>query len=158
MAVSYAALYFPYPPGSVPSRVLSWYVTMVARGAGAVLHVFDRNVSVDGVIIHGRYPLKIVLDCTAVDVQALYVAAVSSFPVPWRQRVAGALTGLALVSVANLLRVASLYFVGVYWPTAFHCLHEEVLQFAMVAVACLAFAIWVGWTRQGRWGKAHVAA
>jgi exosortase/archaeosortase family protein len=51
----------------------------------------------------------------------------------------------------NLLRIVSLFFVGVYYPNAFNMIHEGVWQAAFVVLAIVFWAVWVQWaTRKDR--------
>jgi exosortase/archaeosortase family protein len=140
---AYAALYFPYPPGSFPVRLLSWYLHQVAWASAGGVWLFDRSVTVHEDVVQGRFSLKIVLDCAALDAHALYGAAVLAYPAPWRTRLGGFVAGTALLAAVNVVRIAVLYVVGLRWPPAFHVLHEEVLQFGIVLTAFLAFVAWI---------------
>lgn len=95
----------------------------------------------------GPISLRIVLDCAALDAQALYVVTVATFPAPAFHRILGVLIGVSVITAANLGRIVGLYFVGVRWPSSFHVLHEEVLQFVMVLVAAGMFAVWAWRTK-----------
>lgn len=147
MALLYGLLYFPYTSQAFPVRALNAYLRGLARAAGLVIGWVDATVQVMGTSIHGRFPLEIVLDCAAVDAQALFVAAVATFPLPWRARVIGVAAGIAAISGANLLRIVALYFIGVRWPGSFHFWHAEVFQLVMVLVAGLTFVAWIAWAR-----------
>ncbi len=146
-AALYAVLYFPYATGTPGNRALTKYVHILAGATAAVLRAIDYDVIARGTFIGGRFPMEIVLDCSALDVQAVYVAAVAAFPACWRARVSGAVGGLLAINVANLARIVLLYLVGVHRPASFHFLHEDVLQLAMVAVGGASFAAWLLWSR-----------
>lgn len=136
----FGSLYYPHAPASWPARALHAYVGLVARAAAFTIGLFDHSAKLlDDTIIAGRFPLQIVLDCTALDVQALYLAAVLSLAAPVVVKLAGACAGLVFLTLANLARIAALYFVGVAAPARFDLLHEDVMTFAMMACACLAF-------------------
>ncbi|HEY6880514.1 MAG TPA: hypothetical protein VI299_20965 [Polyangiales bacterium] len=139
-ALLFALLYYPHPPDSRAADLLSGYVAWVARAATHVIALFDPSVVLmDHVVIAGRFPLRIVLDCTALDVQALFVSAVLAAPASARSKLLGALGGVAFLAVANLVRIVALYYVGVHAPARFDLMHEDVFTFAMLACACLAF-------------------
>jgi exosortase/archaeosortase family protein len=138
--LAFGLVYFPYPPDSVPARLLFAYVAFVARSATWTLGLLDPSVMLtDRIVINGRFPLQIVLDCTGLDVQALYLAAVVAAPASALHKLLGASAGLSFLLLANLARIALLYYVGVYAPARFDLLHEDVLTFAMLACACAAF-------------------
>jgi exosortase/archaeosortase family protein len=151
-AVFYLALYYPYDPASLPARLLGRYVEVQARLAGELVRLFDRAVTVSGNLITGRFSLAIVLDCAAIDAQALFAATVLAFPASWRRRVAGLAAGLAMITAVNLVRIAILYFVGVRWPRYFDFLHEDLFQFGIIAAACASFGLWALWAT-GRLAK-----
>jgi exosortase/archaeosortase family protein len=139
-ALLLALLYAPYPADSLIVQLLAGYVALVARASAALLALGDPGVRlVDEVLITGRFPLQIVLDCTALDVQALYLAAVLSAPLRWSVKLAGALAGCAALSAINLARIALLYWIGVYAPAHFDLLHEDVFTFGLLACACGCF-------------------
>jgi exosortase/archaeosortase family protein len=139
-ALLLALLYAPYPADSIIVQLLAGYVALVARASAWLLALGDPSVRlVDEVLITGRFPLQIVLDCTALDVQALYSAAVLSAPLRWSVRLAGTLAGCAALSAINLGRIVVLYWIGVHAPAHFDLMHEDVLTFALLACACGGF-------------------
>jgi exosortase family protein XrtM len=150
MAILYGLLYYRHPPDSLIARILDAHMEGIARASGAVIGLFA-DVTVNGRFISGRFPLEIVLDCGAVDVQAIFAAAVLAFPVSWRRRAFGVVLGLVGLYLLNLARIVCLYFVGVNAPGLFHVMHEEVLQLVIIVSACLAFVVWAFWAR-GREG------
>jgi exosortase/archaeosortase family protein len=147
MAVFYALLYFPYPPGSLPLRAFAWYLHHIALAAGAIARLFDGSVTVADDLVQGRFSLRIVLDCAALDAHALFAAAVLAFPAPWSRRAAGVVAGTVLIALVNLARIVALYVAGLRWPASFHLLHEEVLQMAIILATFVAFAGWILWAR-----------
>lgn len=147
MIVAYSLLYFPYPPDTAPVRFLSWYLRQVTQASGAIARWVDDDAVVAGDLIQGRFALRIVLDCAALDTHAFYASAVLAFPATWKQRALGALVGSTALAVVNVLRIASLYVVGLHWPSVFHTLHEEVFQFAIVLLTFGAFWMWTAWAR-----------
>lgn len=135
-------IYFPYDPTSLAAGVLTSYVHGVARVAAGALSLMDSSIQLrEETLILGRFPLRIVLDCTALDVQALYLAAVLSFATGWPSKLVGALSGLLFLSFANLLRIVVLYLTGVHAPVRFDLMHEDVMTLAMLTCACLAYAV-----------------
>ena len=101
-----------------------------------------------GDLIDGRFSMRIVLDCAALDAHALLAAAVLTFPARWRQRIAGVVAGALVVAAVNIARIGVLYFVGVRWPSAFPVLHEEVLQIAIILATFSVFGGWIAIVRR----------
>jgi exosortase/archaeosortase family protein len=138
---------FPYASGGWVDRALTSYLAAYARAAGALVSVFDRDVSVSGQLILGRYPLQVVKDCDAIETKILFASAVIAFPAPWKKRLVGVAAGVLLLFVANLTRIATLYFVGVHAPKQFELVHREIWPLLLVAIALLGFFLWSSWTR-----------
>jgi exosortase/archaeosortase family protein len=142
------ALYsFPYAEHGVREVWFARYLAVYARLAGLVLRLFDSGVRVVGNDIVGRTSLTVAKNCDAMDVTLLFAAAVAAFPAPWRRRVAGIAAGAAALAVVNVLRIASLYFVDLRWPSAFETIHAEVWPLAIVVLAAAAFLAWSRWAQ-----------
>lgn len=142
MVVFSTLVSFPYPATSMPARALAEYSRLQAELAGAVLRHFDPTVSVQRNVILGRYALRIVLDCSALDVQGLFLASVLAFPAKLRSKALGALFGMSAIAVVNLGRIVALYLVGLHFPQMFDVLHEEVFQIVILAAALTSFGVW----------------
>lgn len=57
-------------------------------------------------------PISVASSCSGADVMALCLAVTLAYPVPWRRRWAGAIGGLGVIFVLNVIRIASLYAVA----------------------------------------------
>ena len=82
-----------------------------------LIALFDGSASVDGTLIHGRFPLRIVKSCSALDAQVLYVAALIAFPASVRAKLFGVILGVIGLTGLNILRLTALYFVGGHAPS-----------------------------------------
>lgn len=134
------ALYaFPFELFGVERDPLEGYLRVFARLAGAALHVVDQGVSVSGTLINGRFPLQIVRNCDAAEINILFGSAVLAFPAPVSRKLVSLLVGLTLLVTANVARICSLYFVGVHRSGWFKLLHEEVWPLLLVVLAALLF-------------------
>jgi len=138
---------YPYPEGGFVSSCFERYLAGYARAAGALLKPFDPSVHVAANMIAGRFPLAIVRDCDAMEVNILFVSAVTAFPAPLWRRLAGAAVGLLLLIGANLSRIVSLYFIGVSAPDSFEFAHREVWPLVLIATALALFLVWTRWER-----------
>ena len=139
---------YPYPAGSFMSGCFERFLSGYAHAAGTLLEQVDPTVSVTGNRISGRFPLAIVRDCDAMQVNILFVSAVLAFPSGVGRRLAGAGLGLGLLVIANLSRIVSLYFVGVASPGSFEFAHREVWPLVLIAVALGLFLGFTRWERR----------
>src|SRR6185295_6380207 len=112
MSGLYALLFYPYGQETWPARALARYLELVANGSALLLGWCGEAVSVDGSTVLGRFPYVVVLDCAALDAQALFAAAVLAFPSSWRHKAIGLGAGLAAIFCLNVIRLVLLYFAG----------------------------------------------
>jgi exosortase/archaeosortase family protein len=145
LALFYAFVYHPWNPVSLVGQQLKTYLELIARLSAAVLELSGEHVSVNGPSVHGRFPYVVVVDCAALDIQALFVAAVLAFPSRWFQRVVGFVCGLVAIFSINIARLVALYYAGVHSKTLFKTLHEEVFVLVVVVIVCGLFLLWATW-------------
>jgi exosortase/archaeosortase family protein len=138
--VLFAPFSFPHAPESRMTQLIGSYVLCIAQASAWLVARFEAGVfATDSGLIVGRYALQIVLDCAALDVHALYLAALVAFPCSFWSKLLAASLGSAAIAACNLLRIVTLYFVGLHAPARFDLLHEDVLALLMVLIAILIF-------------------
>jgi len=143
-----ALYYFPYAPGGAVERAIAGYLHAYAVVSGGVLRVFERGITVSGADIVGRYSLRLVRTCDAMDVNILLASAVLSWPGPWRRRLLAAACGVGVVLVVNVARICSLYYVGLHHPSSFAFVHIELWPIVMLAAAVGVFLALVRWMQR----------
>ena len=124
---------FPFELFGAKKDWLNGYLAAYAHLAGGVLGVFEPGLSVDGTLIQGRYSMQIVRNCDAADINIVFASALLAFPAAIRKKPPLLLLGIALLVAANVTRICSLYYVGVYAPSWFKVAHEEVWPLLLVA-------------------------
>jgi exosortase/archaeosortase family protein len=118
---------------------------LFAVATSAVLNVLGNHTAVQGTdIVSSKFGISVVTACTGLFVTGLFLAAVAAFPASWRARLAGAGIGLAGLFVLNVVRLASLYYVGLYWPSALDLIHQLVWQSLVIAFAVALWLLWAG--------------
>jgi exosortase H (IPTLxxWG-CTERM-specific) len=123
--------------------VFPHYLHLNARISGAILNVLGEDARVAQTsIITPRFALGIERGCDAIEPAALFAAAVVAFPVPLRRKAPGLAVGISLLLLINLVRIVSLYYAGVYYPSAFETLHAEVWQPLFILIAVLFWVVW----------------
>lgn len=150
MALFYAVLYHQYSEESLPARVLGAYLKFVATGSATLLRCFGEDIRVQGTTVLGRFPYVVVLDCAALDAQALFAAAVLAFQVSLRDKLIGLAAGLSAIWCINVGRLALLYFAGAHSLHLFQVLHEELLVLLMILSVCGLFVAWARWAHARR--------
>jgi exosortase/archaeosortase family protein len=123
---------FPFELFGAKQDWLHGYLAAYAQLAGGALGLFERGLIIDDTLIQGRFALQIVRNCDAADVNILFVSALCAFPAKVRFKAPLVLAGVAALVAANVLRICSLYYVGVYAPARFKVVHEEVWPLLLV--------------------------
>lgn len=91
------------------------------------------------------FTLAVGLGCEAFDVTILAMVGILCFPSVWRVRLIGALFVGSLIQGINVLRLTSLFLVGLYGPEYFDFVHYNLWQ--VVLVLCVIGAWWLWLTR-----------
>ena len=127
------------------------YLALIARVVGGILGLFGYEAAVSETVIHTpQFSIEIVRGCDAIEPAATYMAAVLASPVGLWPKLPGILIGTAAIMLINLIRIVSLFFVGVYYRSAFDVLHEDIWQAAFIVLAVGFWAIWVQWATRVR--------
>lgn len=92
-------------------------------------------------IVGGPLALSVVPDCSGLDVMSLCVAAILSYPVAWRRRLAGAALGVTLLFTLNILRISTL--AAASQTPVFQTLHVYVWPALLIAATLAWVALWI---------------
>lgn len=148
MAGLYGIAYQSWSPNAFMGQRLIGYLETVAQLSGVVLRVLGEPVTVQNSVVSGTFSYVVVVDCAALDVQALFAAAVLAFPSRWTTRLIGLVAGLSAIFVINIMRLVALYYAGSRSLDLFKTLHEEVFVLVIVGLVCGLFLAWARWAAQ----------
>jgi exosortase/archaeosortase family protein len=150
MGMFYGLIHSPYV-GADPFQP---HLGLVARSTGAVLGVLGQEITVNGTSVSSPdFSMEIVRGCDAIEPTAAFVAAVLASPVAFWAKIPGILIGAAAMLVINLIRLVSLYFVGVHFPKVLDIMHLDVWQATFVVLAICFWTIWVQWATRPKRGR-----
>lgn len=140
-------------------KFLSWNLAKHARWSGAVLKALGNDITVSGTLVMSpKFSMQIVRGCDALEPAALFLSAVIAFPVSLRKKLIGALLGIVLIETTNVIRMVSLFYVGVHWRKHFEMMHLEVWQAAFIVISVTFWALWALWaTRAPKESDSNVA-
>lgn len=118
----------------------------LARIAGAILNLFGGHTLVAGNTIRSdHFSLSVVTACTGLFTTAVFVVAVLAFPTRWRAKAIGVALGVGAIFVLNVIRLVSLFLIGVHAPAIFDRAHLLVWQSLLILLALL---LWLAWARR----------
>jgi len=139
MGLFYVVDAIPY----VKNTIFPAYLRLNAQASGGIISIFEDSTNVVGESISSpRYSLSIARGCDAVEPSALFVAGVLAFPAALLSKLPGLLIGTFCLMVINQIRIISLFYVGIYWPKAFHIMHVDVWQAVFIFLAILFWTLW----------------
>jgi exosortase/archaeosortase family protein len=148
---------YPYAEEGPVARGFARYLSAYAHAAGAILALVDSSVHVTGTQIVGRFSLEIVKNCDAIEVNIIFASAILALPFRLANRLRALAAGITLLVLANILRICSLYFIGVYRPAAFEFFHLEFWPLLLVAFTALNFLLWANWMQRQQSNGSNVA-
>jgi exosortase H (IPTLxxWG-CTERM-specific) len=142
-AVLLIAFYAVITIDAVDRRVVLPFTAALARVSGATLNLIGEKVLVTGTIISGtRFAVDIRGGCNGLEAVVFVCAAMLAFHAPIRKRILGALAAAAILEALNIIRIDSLYLLGVYHRNVFDMFHLAVWQTLMFGAAVFLFLIW----------------
>lgn len=127
---------------NIQQPVSSLFATVTA----GVLNFFGQEATSNGMnIISPAYSLSIKKGCDAIAPIMLVVTGVLLFPAEWKKKLIGIGIGLGSLFLLNLIRIVSLYFIGIHAPDMFEFMHIEFWQVVFIGLAILYFFYWLNW-------------
>lgn len=125
------------------SLVLPYQHAIAVATAGTV-NLLGYAAVVDGRDIHSRdFSVTITGGCDAIELTLLFLAAVAAYPADPARKLVGLMAGVVAIAALNLLRVVSLWLIGVQWRSAFDLAHFTLWPFVLLCATMLLFARWL---------------
>ena len=137
------------------------YLELNAKISAALLNIFGDNVTVAGKSISSSdFSMDIQLGCDGIQASAFFVFAVLASPIQTllRGRIIPIIAGTAILLTMNLVRIVTLYWTGVYFPSAFEMMHVEVWQLAFILLPLLFWLMWVRYEVQAQTRRSDVTS
>ncbi len=110
----------------VQQHVVQPFTASLADISAALIMPFDDKVTASGRVIRhsGNYfAVSIEAGCNGVEAAIVLIAAVIAFPARWRQRLAAIAIGFLAIQAMNILRIISLFYLGMWNMTVFSWTH-----------------------------------
>ncbi len=111
-----------------------------------VIELFGRELGVTGIVltdIKTGFAVQIAAGCNGIEAMILLIAAMVAFPASLGYTVSGIVVGIVGLQCLNVLRIVSLFFLGLWNRTAFEWAHLYVWQALIMLDSLLIFLIWI---------------
>ena len=124
--------------------VMASFQSGIALITSHIINLFGGRTSVTGSVIHssGSFALSVVTACTGLFTTGVFIVAVLAFPASFLAKLLGVLMGAAGIFLINLLRLGSLFYVGVHLPNLFDRMHLLVWQSLVIVLALFLWLLW----------------
>jgi exosortase H (IPTLxxWG-CTERM-specific) len=124
-------------------EVLEPYLALNARVTAALLRSGGDAATAEGAVLDGaRFSLEVRAGCDALEPAALFAAAVLAFPAPPRRKLSAFLLGVSALLIINLVRILSLYYIGVHLPSYLSLVHTSVWQPLFILLVACFWLVW----------------
>ena len=141
--------YFIVASRPVNDVVIVPFTAGIASVSGRLLNALGEKAEVAGTEIRSSsFGVNIENGCNGVETGLLFGAAVLAFPARWSRRLIGLLVGFLAIQVLNLVRVITLFWIGLHRPALFSSSHTVIWQSVVVLFGVLLFLIWASRERR----------
>ncbi len=119
------------------------YTAWIARVSGVVLRVFGESATVSGCVVSSpRFAVTIFNGCNGLITSLIFISGVLAFPARWPAKLIGVAGGLFAIQVINMVRIVSLFYIGIFFPTLFNDAHTSIWQSVVILAGV---GLWIGW-------------
>jgi exosortase H (IPTLxxWG-CTERM-specific) len=127
----------------VDTALVAPYTAFIARLSGSALRLLGEQATVAGCVVSSpRFAVTIFNGCNGLITSLIFVSGVLAFPARWSAKVIGVVGGLLAIQVINLVRVVSLFYIGIYFPALFNDAHIVIWQSVVILAGV---ALWIAW-------------
>ena len=134
------AIYYGFLGSTLVEYVAEWTATWTSQA----LNLIGTSTRVNGTILASdTFAVNIVAECTAVGPLVLFIGAVIAYPARLGSKLTGAVMGLIVLTVVNVVRIVTLFLIGASYPQYLNIAHLLVWQTAIILLAIVLWLIWV---------------
>lgn len=147
------------PP--VEQHVILPFTSVLADVCAWIIHLFDGTTISNGKLIQnadGSFIVSIERGCNGVEAVIILLSAILAFPAPWKHKLAGIGLGFVAIQLLNVVRIVSLFYLGMWSQVWFKWFHEYLWQALIVLDALIVFLIWLRYVPAPRRAPAPVPA
>ena len=119
------------------------YTTLIAKVSGTVLGLFGEDITINGCLLRSpRFAVTIYNGCNGLITSLIFVSGVLAFPARWSAKIIGVVGGLLAIQAINLVRIISLFYIGVYLPDLFNSAHIFIWQSLVILAGVTLWIVW----------------
>jgi exosortase/archaeosortase family protein len=101
---------------------------------------------IDNTIYSEAFSIGVSKGCDGIEAMAVFTSALLSYPLPGIHKIRGFATGIFLLFGLNLIRIISLFLIGLYFPSLFELIHKEIWPVAFILAALGMWGALIYWS------------
>jgi exosortase H (IPTLxxWG-CTERM-specific) len=119
------------------------YTTLIAKASGNVLQLFGEDITISGCLLRSpRFAVTIYNGCNGLITSLIFVSGVLAFPARWSAKLIGVVGGLLAIQIINLVRIISLFYIGIFLPQFFNQSHIFIWQSLVILAGVTLWIVW----------------
>jgi exosortase family protein XrtF len=142
---------YRYYLNSFETNDIDGITNIVGRNVDQLMHLFNCDVSIFKSILNPylevwynkKYTLRIIEGCNAVSVIILFVSFVIAFSGKIKTTILFILSGIVVIYLLNVIRIALLTVLLFHFPEKEHILHGVLFPLIIYGTVFLLWVIWV---------------
>ncbi len=117
---------------------------LTASVLSALLGIFGVDHTIDETILYlGGISLNVIDECTGIYELFVYAGCVMAYPTSSGKKLAGVAFGIPAIFGINMVRLLSLAFVGMWFPSIFNYVHYYLWQVTLILLVVFVMLVWI---------------
>ena len=123
----------------------SFLGSMTASVLSALLGILGVSHTTDETILYlvGGISLKVIDECTGIYELFVYAGCVMAYPTSSEKKLAGIAFGIPAMFSINMVRLLSLAFIGLWFPSIFGYVHYYLWQVTLILLVVFVMLVWI---------------
>jgi exosortase H (IPTLxxWG-CTERM-specific) len=144
VALLIVLFYIVYRNPWVENSIFTPLVNLYAKLSGGLLAMFGFKNTVSADLIYSsQFSVSVKKGCDAAEPMAIFIAGIVAFPAMIKRKLIGLGLGLTILFLLNIVRIVTLYLMGIYFPDLFEAMHLAVWQVVFILIAVLLWFLWL---------------
>ena len=119
--------------------------SLTASILSALLGLLGVSHTIDETVLYlvGGISLKVIDECTGIYELFVYAGCVMAYPTSSNKKLAGIAFGIPAMFGINMVRLVSLAFVGLWFPSVFGYVHYYLWQVTLILLVVFVMLVWI---------------
>ena len=119
--------------------------SLTASILSALLGLLGVSHTIDETVLYlvGGISLKVIDECTGIYELFVYAGCVMAYPTSSNKKLAGIAFGIPAMFGINMVRLVSLAFVGLWFPSIFGYVHYYLWQVTLILLVVFVMLVWI---------------